>query len=78
MPNQYDPTLAPKIDPPTSRTWSATMVLRIVKPIPDFSFITGMSDDRLQQAWQCHETGEIEWRDVEVVRIPLEQMTPNV
>lgn len=46
------------------KTWSATTGLRIVKPIPDFSFIAGMNDDRLQQAWQCHETGEIEWRSV--------------
>lgn len=25
----------------------------------------------LQQAWCCRETGEIEWRDVEVVTQPL-------
>ena len=24
--------------------------------------------DRLQQAWKCVETGEMEWRDVEIVK----------
>jgi hypothetical protein len=26
---------------------------------------TGIAHDRLQQAWQCVETGELDWRDVE-------------
>lgn len=72
MANQYDQTLAPKMDIPTTRTWSATMGLRIVKPIPDFGFLSSMNEDKLQQAWRCHETGDVEWRDVEVVRIPRE------
>lgn len=58
------------------RTIEPTCALRIAKPIPDFSFIGGLSQDRLQQAWRCIEDGSIEWRDVEIVRIPYEEMFP--
>ena len=51
-----------------ARTWQATMKLRVVR---DDSIVAFSADfrnpDRLQQAWQCRETGEVEWRDVEVI-----------
>lgn len=51
-------------------TWKITTSLRIIR---DDSVLGAFSadfrmPDRLQQAWQCQDTGAVEWRDVEVVK----------
>ena len=43
-----------------SKTWSCTSALRVIRE--------PLAQDRLQQGWFCHETGEIEWRDVEIIQ----------
>lgn len=42
-----------------------TPALRLIEPEP----IAGMlgAHPKLQQAWECTETGEVEWRDVPVI-----------
>lgn len=51
------------------KTFQTTLALRIIR---DDSVIGSFSadfraPDLLQQAWQCIETGEIEWRNVGVI-----------
>lgn len=56
-----------------SETWERTTALRILRPLSGF---VG-THDRLQQGWFCHETGKIEWRDVQIETMPL-GTTPHV
>lgn len=39
-----------------SKTWRKTLEMRVL--------VTFKGREALQQAWQCIETGEIEWKDV--------------
>lgn len=48
------------------KLWERTTALRILRPTLAGS---GGWRDRLQQGWYCHETGETEWRDVDIVKI---------
>lgn len=43
-------------------TWERTSELRIVRRVGPYGPI-----DKLQQAWFCRQSGEINWRDVQVV-----------
>jgi hypothetical protein len=48
-----------------AKTWQITPHLRIVRdPLAGFG---GGFGEKLQQAWQCLGTNEVEWRDVEIV-----------
>lgn len=52
-------------------SWKATAALRWRKPNQDelialMESVNGKSDCVLQQAWQCIETGEVNWRDIPV------------
>jgi len=47
----------------TSKTMERTSALRWVRdPLAGFP-----PRDKLQQGWFCRETGEVEWRDIEIV-----------
>ena len=52
----------------TDKTYKCTCPLRWGEPRIDIYTITGYAKDLpvLQQAWECVETGEIEWRDVQI------------
>ena len=52
---------------PMHQTWQATMALRIVKPDLSLAFLGIPGDVQIQQAWQCLETGAVEWRDIPTV-----------
>jgi hypothetical protein len=45
-------------------TITVTPLLRWLKPEPDPRGIQTTGPAKLQQAWKCLETGEIEWKDV--------------
>lgn len=52
------------------KIFQPSMGLRIArKKIPVFSPARFRFEEELQQAWVCHETGEIEWRAIEIVDI---------
>ena len=45
------------------KTMEPTLALRWLRnPLGGFP-----PDQKLQQGWRCRETGEIEWRDIEIV-----------
>jgi hypothetical protein len=57
------------------RTWQAASAIRWRKPHPNeyralIESTHGKYAPVLQQAWQCVETGEIDWRDVPMVDYP--------
>ncbi|HET9819606.1 MAG TPA: hypothetical protein VFP92_10615 [Rhodanobacteraceae bacterium] len=56
-----------------TKTFQATMRLRVVKPVPDFSAFGGPAEWKLQQAWLCREDGTVQWRNVEVTRLPADE-----
>lgn len=52
-----------KIETTIAKIMERTSALRFVRDV-----LSGFPiRDKLQQAWMCRETGEIEWRDIEVV-----------
>jgi hypothetical protein len=51
-----------------TKTFKITMNLRIVKTKQWSDVCDTLTYDRFQQAWICIETGEVEWRDIEVVQ----------
>lgn len=56
---------------PPGKTWQITPRLRILRhPMAGLGIGIG---EKLQQAWWCRDTGETEWRDVEVV---MRELTP--
>jgi hypothetical protein len=53
-------------DMPMSKTWSRTTEYRLAESVTGNLRLGPI----LQQAWQCRENGEVEWRTVPTVCLP--------